>query len=191
MPNAKEITWDVWKDVPMPALNKGYTGQPAYTMLKGGGDDWPYKEDFLEDFEYEVMESRKRNLSLMQFQEWIALEQFFGQRLAFEQFWDLKQFFKYNEEVGGEILELGGKDPLIPAIRAGDSMMFTSSCQSFSELENEKVAVIRLLTPAEADIFDIGPIFKVETSSGEVLDAFWDELSPINNTSKIFSARHD
>ena len=43
----------------------------------------------------------------------------------------------------------------------------------------EVVQVIRPLTKHEADIDDVGPMFKIRFSDGEETDAFGDELYPM------------
>lgn len=40
----------------------------------------------------------------------------------------------------------------------------------------QKVQLVRGLTPAEADLFDVGPMFRVRFEDGHETDAFLDEL---------------
>lgn len=45
---------------------------------------------------------------------------------------------------------------------------------------NVKATVIRLLTEQEADIDDVGPMFKIRLEDGSEQDAFEDELIPVD-----------
>lgn len=49
----------------------------------------------------------------------------------------------------------------------------------------EVVQVIRPLTEHEADIDDVGPMFKIRFSDGKETDAFGDELYPISYYNRI------
>ena len=42
---------------------------------------------------------------------------------------------------------------------------------------NGLITIVRPLTKKEADIDDVGPMFRCRTSSGQEFDAFEDELS--------------
>ena len=116
---------------------------------------------------------RRNNMDFLNFQEWLALEHFFGARLAYEEYNCLSSYYNEHEEVDGEILEI---ENIYEPIRVGDIAYFTNR-DSDSDIENAPVKIIRLLTPAEADLFEVGPMFKVQLKDGTVEDAFFDELT--------------
>lgn len=53
---------------------------------------------------------------------------------------------------------------------------FTATSADYAKY-NGLVTVLRPLTKAEADSFDVGPMFKCKTANGDEFDAFEDELS--------------
>ncbi|MEB0311547.1 hypothetical protein QN382_19930 [Pseudomonas sp. 10B1] len=57
---------------------------------------------------------------------------------------------------------------------AGDSVLFTSSQSGASASVSARV--VRRLTDDEADMFDVGPMYELDTGSSETVDAFEDEL---------------
>lgn len=38
------------------------------------------------------------------------------------------------------------------------------------------MSVVRALTEDEADLFDVGPMYKVKTATGDLIDVFGDEI---------------
>lgn len=171
------ITWEDWKEKDVPAYDKEYEGRERRTGLEEEGCDWEYYEEFLNDFAYELQEAKSQGLGLLDWQEWYSLEYFFGQRLSYEDYLNLKEYYDNDEDgVNGDILDLQCADPIIPAIRKGDTAFFTCSDDE-SEIKNAKVTILRLLTSEEADLFDIGPMYKVQMADGSVEEAFYDELS--------------
>ena len=60
---------------------------------------------------------------------------------------------------------------------------FASSQESpgspgYPERNGQTVTVIRALTDKEADLEEVGPMFKIKFADGIVTDAFADELTP-------------
>jgi len=49
----------------------------------------------------------------------------------------------------------------------------------YNKYSGQKVKVLRALTESEADLMDIGMMYKVQLPDGQVIDAFEDELEPI------------
>ena len=55
-------------------------------------------------------------------------------------------------------------------------MIFTTTDSAYKSRNGSKVKVLRPLTRKEADIDDVGMMYKIEFSDGFVIDAFEDEL---------------
>lgn len=172
------ISWDEWKDRPVPPRDKNYSGEGHLTGLEEESRDWEYYYEFLDDFAYELQEAKAHNECLLTWQEWYSLEYFFGQRLSYDDFCNLKIYYDENETVNGDILDLQVEDPVIDAFKKGEQALFTSS-DSDSNLKAEKVTILRLLTSEEADLFEVGPMYKVQLENGKIVDAFYDELAKI------------
>ena len=170
------ISWDEWKDRPVPSRDKKYSGETRHTGLEKENRDWEYHSGFLEDFAYELQEAQIHEDGLMTWQEWYSLEYFFGQRLSYEDFRNLKIYYDEDKLVNGDILDLQVADPIIDAFKKGEKVLFTSS-DSDSALKGEEVTILRLLTSEEADLFEVGPMYKVQIKNGDICDAFYDELS--------------
>lgn len=85
----------------------------------------------------------------MTWQKWYSLEYFFGQRLSYEDFRNLKIYYDEDKLVNGDILGLQVADPIIDAFKKGEKVLFTSS-DSDSALKGEEVTIFRLLTSEEA-----------------------------------------
>lgn len=47
---------------------------------------------------------------------------------------------------------------------------------TYEHLHGQGFSILRDVTADEADIEEIGPMFVVKAASGEVFDAFWDEV---------------
>lgn len=172
------ITWEEWKDKPVPPYGKEYSSESRFTGLEGEQQDWEYWNGFLDNFAYELQEAKANDIGLRNWQEWYSLEFFFGQRLSYEDFCDLQQYYNEDETVDGSILELQGPDPWIEAFRKGDKVWFTNHSDNQNS-EKEKATILRLLTSEEADLFDVGPMYKVQlaNTNGDIRDAFYSELS--------------
>ena len=174
------ITWDIWKDTAMPNLDKEYevNDKNECELVGTAPVQWEYSKEYLADYAYEHQVCKGQAADLFTFQEWVALEQFFGQRITYKQYNDIAAYYNEDPEVDGNILELGGKDPFIPAFRKGDDAIFTSS-DSDSDLKSVKVRILRLLTPDEADLFEVGPMYKVQTDAGDTVFSYYDELAEL------------
>ena len=103
------------------------------------------------------------------------MEYFFDQRFLYEDFRNLKIYYDEDKLVNGDILDLQVADPIIDAFKKGEKVLFTSS-DSDSVFKREEVTILRLLTSEEADLFEVGPMYKVQIKNGDVVDAFYDEL---------------
>ena len=121
---------------------------------------------------------KKHDIGLLAWQEWYSLEYFFGQRLSYEDFTNLKIYYDEDETVNGDILELQFEEPMIDAFRKGEKVLFTGS--SISGTKKEEVTILRLLTSEEADLFKVGPAYKVQVADGHVIDALYGELKKAN-----------
>lgn len=66
-----------------------------------------------------------------------------------------------------------------PFIRFGKEYVFESTDSDSKGAELCKV--IRMLTPSECDSFDVGNMYYVKTKSGEIKQAFEDELMEVEN----------
>lgn len=62
-------------------------------------------------------------------------------------------------------------------IENGKKYMFNTTDTELTKYNGTEVEVIRLLTEDEADIFDVGNMYKVRFADGYERDAFEDELS--------------
>ena len=62
-------------------------------------------------------------------------------------------------------------------IRTGNTYKFSTTQSDLLQHNGKDVKVIRALTDQEADLSDVGPMYKVATSDGSMLDVFEDELS--------------
>lgn len=62
-------------------------------------------------------------------------------------------------------------------IESGKKYMFNTTDSDLTKYNGTEAEVIRPLTEDEADIFDVGNMYKVKFSDGYERDAFEDELS--------------
>lgn len=143
----------------------------AVRMTEFVGANWEFTVEFLEKHAEKEREIKDNGEGLTGFLEWIALEEYFGARLSYTDYQAYACYFDYDERVG-HILELGGDKPLIQAYRAGDKAYWTSGKQK------EEVTIIRPLRAVEADISDVGVMYKVQRPDGSETDVLYDELSP-------------
>jgi len=58
----------------------------------------------------------------------------------------------------------------------GSAYPFQTTQSSLIDRNGTTAKVIRRLTPKESDLFDVGPMYRVEFSDGFITDAFEDEL---------------
>lgn len=116
-----------------------------------------YYLDFINDYRFEYENSG----CLLEFQEWIALEHFFGQRLSIGAYDALSSYYNEDETVDGNILDLGTKDPAIRAFRAGDSAMYSDRNGNI-----RKCRIVGLIQSNEEDMAAIGPIFVIRDENG-------------------------
>lgn len=166
------VRWEDWKDRPMPAADREYGGGTEETKFLNG-TNWNYYSEFLEEFAYEYEKSVSSGLCLIDFQGWIALEEFFGQRINYKTYEDLNSYFC---ECDVDLLDLGGPDPLWNAYRRGDRVRWTSS-DADSETAGTECVILGLVGPDEADLFDVGPMYNIRLADGRETAAFYDELS--------------
>lgn len=66
-----------------------------------------------------------------------------------------------------------------PYIQFGCKYLFKSCDSDKCDDLPEECVVMRMLTPSECDAFDVGNMYRILLSSGEVTDAFEDELTKI------------
>lgn len=59
------------------------------------------------------------------------------------------------------------------------STVFTASSDDHKKY-NGRVTILRPLFKTEADLVDVGPMFKCQTATGETFHAFKDELSRVH-----------
>ena len=127
---------------------------------------------FLDDYRSEYDYAYKHGMDYFNFQEWVVLERFFGTRLAYEEYKSIAAYYNEHDEVDGNIFDI---ESCFKPVRVGSTAYFTCS-DSDSDIKDMPVKVVRLLSPAEADIFDVGPMYKVELPDGTIEDAYFDEL---------------
>ena len=65
-----------------------------------------YKKDFIEKHENEFREAFKRNLELLDFDEWTELEEVLEMPLTYEQYEAVADYCNNDAEIDGEILEI-------------------------------------------------------------------------------------
>lgn len=179
-----KIKWETWKDTAVPDINK----KSSQLSLR---EIWDWAYEFLNSFRYELQECVEKNDTVRSFHEWIALEIFFGQRLYYEQYKSVAQYYKDDPHGLGvkDILNLGMKDAPIRAFRKGDIVWAYIN----NESTPKKVKILGLLTTDECDLFDVGPMFDInildpvtpeESLELEISDTthfavFYSELKPI------------
>ena len=56
------------------------------------------------------------------------------------------------------------------------SKYFKTTQSDLKQHNNKTFKIIRELTQNEADIFDVGCMFKIKLSTGEIIDCFEDEI---------------
>lgn len=166
------ISLETWKNMPMPALDKNWQdGETETTNFNGA--NWEYQKAFLDAYRYEYDTAVKEGTYLMNFQEWIALEEFLGQRIDYTTFRDLSCYFNENDVVNGDILELGGMNPMIDAFRKGDKALWTAS-DSDDNTADMECMILGLCS--DCDLFDIGPMYNIRLADGREVQAFYNEL---------------
>lgn len=141
----------------MPEKGKTYSGEPVMTEFPEG-TNWEYYSDYLDDYRFEYENSD----GLLEFQEWVALEHFFGQRISKRTYESLAQYYNEDETVNGEILGLGDDDPLIEAFRVGDNVVFTLGNGRISY----RCTILRLEESEKYPLYEIGPVYIVRTEDG-------------------------
>ena len=141
----------------MPEKGKTYSGEPVMTEFPEG-TNWEYYSDYLDDYRFEYENSD----GLLEFQEWVAFEHFFGQRISKRTYESLAQYYNEDETVNGEILGLGDDDPLIEAFRVGDNVVFTLGNGRISY----RCTILRLEESEKYPLYEIGPVYIVRTEDG-------------------------
>lgn len=106
---------------PLPGIHKEYGGETVMTAFPNGSK-WEYCKEYLDDFRVEYENSD----SLLGFQEWVALEFFFGQRISKRVSDELRSYYNEDGVVDGNILELGTDNPIIEAFRPGEDILYMS-----------------------------------------------------------------
>lgn len=66
-----------------------------------------------------------------------------------------------------------------PVIKFGNRYLFKSSDSECENEPAEECVVIRMLAPSDCDSFDVGNMYLIRLSSGEITNAFEDELVEI------------
>lgn len=164
-------TNDAINPAPLPKPGKEYGGETVTTSFQGV--NWDYYKGVIDDFKVEYENSD----SLLMFQEWMSLEEFFGQRISLRAYYDLASYYNEDEDgVNGDILELQGDNPMIQAFRAGDSAFWKSS-GLYADRGVVPCIIERLLTPYEAPLFIHGPIYRIRIlTDGKEVNALYGEL---------------
>lgn len=186
--------------LPVPNPDKTYDGKEISVSINDS--PWhTFQISFLDDFRFEY----ERSDSLKELLEWIALEQFFGQRISKQTREDLSVYYgKFNtpedddddddEPARGKkkkadkpkeksrraeehtyAVTLGGKEPCIPAFRAGDKALIKDAQNSEA---NEQGTVVRVLTSEEASLREKGPVYIVSFRDGTEKQVTYEELEP-------------
>ena len=106
---------------PLPGIHKEYGGKTVMTAFPNGSN-WEYCKEYLGDFRVEYENSD----CLLGFQEWVALEFFFGQRISKRASDELRSYYNEDGVVDGNILELGTDNPIIEAFRPGEDILYMS-----------------------------------------------------------------
>lgn len=150
---------------PIPERDKHYKGKMVMTTFPKG-NNWGFCSDYLDDYRFEY----ENSTALWEFEEWVALEQFFGQRISKKTYEDLAAY--YNDyEADVDILCIDGHKR---AFRTGDSAVFTQS--------NKKVpyrcTIIHLEESDEKHrLKEQGSVYLVRTEDGHERYALYSELS--------------
>ncbi len=78
-----------------------------------------------------------------------------------------------------KLAELKAEYPF--SFKVGDVCVFNThgGDSTWNERSGETCMVLRSLTPDEADMFDVGPMYRIVFSDGQLADAFEDELTRI------------
>ena len=106
---------------PLPDIHKEYGGETVMTAFPNGSNG-EYCKEYLDDFRVEYENSG----GPLEFQEWVALEFFFGQRISKRVSDELRSYYNEDGVVDGNILELGTDNPIIEAFRPGESILYMS-----------------------------------------------------------------
>lgn len=153
----------------MPPMDKVYGGESIMTTFEGS-TNLEYYVSYIDDFRFECENSD----NLLEFQEWVALENFFGQRITKKTYEDLAAYYNEDEVVDGEILSLGEEDPFPEAFRAGDSAVYIQP----DDRSPCRCTILRIEESCEKyPLYRLGPVYVIKTEDGSEKHALYGELS--------------
>lgn len=163
----------------MPPMDKVYGGESIMTTFEGS-TNWEYYVSYIDDFRFEYENSD----DLLEFQEWVAMEQFFGQRISKETFESLSSYYnEVDEAIDGDILDLGGDEPFIDAFRPGDTAVYyggkdRQKCMVLGVLESDEAnMILRTYESPDANVCEYGPVYMIRLGNGQEIYALYRDLA--------------